>query len=132
MSELKTKLRVDKELIDDLISKSWLEIDSIQAQLSTLSSESAVGKKVQQVLKNLLTNYYIFVGELENIEVPELPVPQDSHNEVSKQTYNGLQSVEQITVAKENEDVSFEPFEYFTDFDDPTGEPLTDTDLYKV
>lgn len=132
MSELKTKLQVDKELIDGLISKSWLEIDSIQTQLSALSSESAIGKKVQQVLKNLLTNYYIFVGELENIEVPELPVLQDGHNEVSNQTYNELQPIEQITADKENEDVSFEPFEYFTDFDDPTGEPLTDTDLYKV
>jgi hypothetical protein len=126
--------------------KSWQEIEQLQAQIANIEV-SKESKKLIQLLKNLLTGYYVFAGGLENLN--------DDTNISKVDTFTGNDSTnkEQVVIkAKDipelndavldepvylldeppkatNED-SFEPFEYFVDFDAPIGEPLTDDDLY--
>ena len=81
-------------------------------------------------------SYYVFVGGLENFEnISYTPVKTIRADEPVIE--------EPVVVANEPEEISYdepeatstevefsEPFEYFVDFDDPIGEPLTDKDLY--
>lgn len=64
--ELKDKLNATDELLSDLESKSWQEIEHIQYQINNLAN-SAANEKLRQLFKNLLTSYYIFVGGIENL-----------------------------------------------------------------
>lgn len=134
---LKDKIKIDNNFINDLISKSWQDSESIQNQINSIDATSPKATKVVKLLKDLLTSYYVFTGCLENLEFD--PNPEDSSEPKSMQQEEPVDSseisvVEPVLVtdvldAIETETVS-EPFEYFVDFDEPTGEPLTDDDLY--
>lgn len=150
---LKDKIKADKSFISDLIAKSWEDSESIQNQINSIEVDSATAEKVVQLLKELLTSYYVFTGCLENLEnepievikpkavvsepivvpeatvkteIPEYVVSTDSIDmDVPVTRFNSTYNDEIYT------DTTSEPFEYFVDFDDPVGEPLTDDDLYK-
>jgi hypothetical protein len=150
---LKDKIKADKSFINDLIAKSWEDSESIQNQINSIDIDSAMAEKVVQLLKELLTSYYVFTGCLENLEnepievikpeavvsepivvpeatvkaeIPEYVVSTDSIDmDVPVTRFNSTYNDEIYT------DTTSEPFEYFVDFDDPVGEPLTDDDLYK-
>jgi hypothetical protein len=150
---LKDKIKADKSFINDLIAKSWEDSESIQNQINSIDIDSAMAEKVVQLLKELLTSYYVFTGCLENLEnepievikpeavvsepivvpeatvkaeMPEYVVSTDSIDmDVPVTRFNSTYNDEIYT------DTTSEPFEYFVDFDDPVGEPLTDDDLYK-
>jgi hypothetical protein len=135
---LKDKIKVDKNFINDLITKSWEDSESIQNQINSINVDSATAAKVVQLLKDLLTSYYIFTGCLENIEnepidtiikaepVPvAVEVPKVIPEEPIKVTAPKVDILPELDYEAETE-----PFEYFVDFDEPTGEPLTDDDLY--
>ena len=145
---LKDKIKVDKNFINDLIAKSWEDSESIQNQIDSIEVDSTVAAKTVKLLKDLLTSYYVFTGCLENLEnepievanpvknaesevivsekliiIPEEPVKQEAPTSKIK--------VHDIDLLTELEDApESEPFEYFVDFGDPIGEPLTDDDLY--
>ena len=133
---LKDKLSATELFVADLIEKSWQEIDNLQNQIANLT-DTEDSKKLEQLLKNLLTSYYIFVGGLENFDSisrepakveqsiePIVVEPIITANEPEEHSYN----VDIISAPADNE--FSEPFEYFVDFDEPIGEPLTDKDLY--
>lgn len=134
---LKDKIIVTKEFIEELAEKSWRDIEHIQSQLANLA-DTEDSKKVRKLLNNLLTSYYVFVGGLENIdnikyyqeplidtsEEPELMITDEPI--IAEPEYEPIE----IEAPLENELEVSEPFEYFVDFDDPIGEPLTDDDLY--
>lgn len=133
MVELKNKLTVTKDFIDELCNKSWQEIEHLQTQLANIA-DTDEGKKVSQLIKNLVTSYYVFIGSLENLD--EVTLSTQAAAPVKKQEpvdYAWTESEIQVNLDDEHIqsdlDVS-EPFEYFVDFDEPTGEPLTDKDLY--
>lgn len=131
--ELTEKLPITTELLNELITKSWSEIENIQTQLANLDNPT-----IKQLLKNLLTSYYVFVGGLENFQTSQTdensfttdniePVKEeDTKSAVSDKTdlvdfhLNSTQVLEALN----------EPFEYFIDFDEPVGEPISDEDLY--
>ena len=133
---LKEKLTVTKSFVEDLAEKGWQEIEYLQNQISNLT-DTEDSKKLELLLKNLLTSYYIFVGGLENFDtISYTPVKQvqveepvveepavviDEHEEIS---------YEEPEIITSTETEFSEPFEYFVDFDEPVGEPLTDKDLY--
>lgn len=146
--ELKDKIQITKEFLNELEVKSWQEIEQLQAQIANIevSEDSA---KVVQLLKSLLTSYYVFAGGLENLNDDTKVI------KVADFTDKVCPDKELITVGTEEEsvpndpeldepsdfldepantetdnDATFEPFEYFVDFDEPTGEPLTDDDIY--
>lgn len=133
---VKTKVPVSQELIDDLISKGWQEIENLQNQIAILDLDSNGALSLQQTLKNLLTSYYVFTGSLEGAEL------QTGQTEPDIKEYGQLETPEEpnlpvgvpeddfAEVDLPNATVDFEPFEFFVDFDEPTGEPLTDKDLY--
>lgn len=136
---LKDKITVTKDFIDELTEKSWHDIEHIQSQLANLA-DTEESKKVGKLLSSLLTSYYVFVGGLENIDnvsvAPVQPVEPlaepiqiiDEPNIAEEpELFNEPLKLEEPL---ENELEVSEPFEYFVDFDDPTGEPLTDDDLY--
>jgi hypothetical protein len=142
--ELKDKITISKEFISELEAKSWQEVEQLQAQIANIEV-TAESTKVIQLLKNLLTSYYVFVGELENLNdedkapkvteftcqdkepIPTAPVEEASAKEVFDEADDFFD--EQINGESTTDEV-FEPFEYFVDFDEPIGEPLTDDDIY--
>ena len=133
--ELKDKLNLTKELLEELAKKSWQEIEYLQAQITNLA-ESPANNNLRQLLKNLLTSYYIFTGGIEtlmseptNTVVESIEKPKQESAVLQIEDTSGIDTiatpfVNEFTVDTENN------FEYFVDFDDPIGEPLTDNDLY--
>lgn len=140
---LKDKIKVDKSFINDLITKSWQDSESIQSQIDSIEIDSNTAAKTVKLLKDLLTSYYVFTGCLENLEnepikpvevaepvivVPEKPtiIPE----EPIEAAVHKIEVPDTDMLVELEDDPESEPFEYFVDFDDPVGEPLTDDDLY--
>ena len=86
----------------------------------------------------------MFTGEIEALS-DELNTYTADQAEVSTEEYNQITEVElkdiidtvddskyedNISIDRDSSVNTSEPFEYFIDFDDPIGEPLTDEDLY--
>lgn len=138
-SVLKDKIKVDQSFINDLIAKSWQDSESIQNQIANIEIDSAVAAKTVKLLKDLLTSYYVFTGCLEDIEnIQNEPIKSISIEPAISSAKKIQKEPEPVKVNEhdtnflselDDETVS-EPFEYFVDFDEPTGEPLTDDDLY--
>lgn len=134
------KIVVTRELLEDIAAKSWQEIESLQGQISNLAKDAG-GDALSKLLKNLLTSYYIFVGGLENLSTGTIETQNctDVQDDVTllatnqKAELNDVVSIPQDDIVHEcpitNTD-NFEPFEYFVDFDEPSGKPLSDEDLY--
>ncbi len=140
---LKDKIKVDKNFINELITKSWEDSESIQNQINSIEIDSAVAAKTVKLLKDLLTSYYVFVGCLENLEdepteaaeptksiEPEPVIPEKLTIIPEVPAKVNTSNVSDIDLLSELDADESEPFEYFVDFDEPTGEPLTDDDLY--
>ena len=132
---LKDKIKVDKNFINDLITKSWQDSESIQNQIDSIEVDSAVAAKTVKLLKDLLTSYYVFTGCLENIENEPIDTIKAEPMSVAVEAPKAIPE-EPIKIVAPKVDIlpeldyEAEPFEYFVDFDEPTGEPLTDDDLY--
>ena len=137
--ELKDKITTTKELLSELEIKGWQEIEHLQAQIANLAEGSA-NDKLRQLLKNLLTSYYVFAGGIEalvgepienTIAEQELQVKEPTVGTTINLAADGLDSTDDFSIEDEKDDYEVsDPFEYFVDFDEPVGEPLTDEDLY--
>ena len=139
--DLKQKLAVDKTVINDLIAKSWQESDNIQTQIESIEQGSDLASKtVLDALNGLLTSYYVFAGRLESL-LTDLDKKDFIDTDFKK--INDITEPAELDISlKETEpeiekcpnkaDKAFEPFEYFVDFDDPVGKPLTDADIYET
>lgn len=142
--ELKDKITLTKELLSDLEMKSWQEIEHLQTQIANLDDNTA-NNGLRQLLKNLLTSYYVFAGGIEALG--EANVPNKSEIDTEDPVLNNTKSENDLPDAKLDFEVSavddvstnaydnvqdevIEPFEYFVDFDEPVGDPITDDDLY--
>lgn len=143
---LKDKIQITKDFLSDLEVKSWQEIDRLQNQIANIEATNE-NIPVIQLLKNLLTSYYVFAGGLENLSSEtvlnepiniEEPVKITEPATEQKLIDNDEKLViempvddfEEPTFKANVKDTTFEPFEYFVDFDEPSGEPLSDEDLY--
>jgi hypothetical protein len=142
--ELKDKIKVTSELLSELEMKGWQEIEHLQAQIANLA-EGPTNNKLCQLLKNLLTSYYVFTGGIETLasepvdntaDITEIPAEEPVLDAAAEVTINDaeiLAPADDFTI-EDNYGASdyqvSEPFEYFVDFDDPIGEPLSDEDLY--
>jgi hypothetical protein len=135
---LTDKLLVTEDFITDLIEKSWQEIEHMQAQIANIEQTEA-SVEVIQLLKKLLTSYYVFVGGLESIKDKDTLSTEVSVNNQATEVIKAPKVLEpkiefsfEDTPAAQQElsQIETEPFEYFVYFDEPTGEPLTDDDLY--
>ena len=141
---LKDKITITKDFLSDLEMKSWQEIENLQAQIANIE-ETEENLKVIQLLKNLLTSYYVFTGGLENFTNEKVitnaincPKKVDTEAKVAKAikpeiSYDDIYEddlFEPATVEKQDVADEIEPFEYFVDFDEPVGDPLSDEDLY--
>jgi hypothetical protein len=138
--KLKDKLTANKDFLTELIDKSWLEIEHLQTQIANIDNTDE-NTKLIQLFKNLLTNYYVFIGGLENLNSEEAIIRKPEPN---KEPVIIEPPIEKAVLPEEpikddffddslfNEPTTKdeEPFEYFVDFDDPIGDPLTDDDLY--
>lgn len=144
--QLKDKIQITKDFLSDLEAKSWQEIDHLQNQIANIESTKE-SNQIIQLLKNLLTSYYVFAGGLENISsevVLNKPVnieepikmlepattktPVDSDEKLIIEI--PVDDFEEPVFNTDMKGVTIEPFEYFVDFDEPSGEPLSDEDLY--
>lgn len=133
---LKDKIKVDNNFINDLIAKSWQDSESIQSQISSIEIDSPQAAKIVALLKDLLTSYYIFTGCLENLEgepvntIELAPAIQQEDSENISKVPTMENVIDTATLDEFDTETSNEPFEYYVDFDEPIGEPLTDDDLY--
>jgi hypothetical protein len=141
---LKDKLTITKDFLSDLEMKSWQEIENLQAQIANIE-ETEENLKVIQLLKNLLTSYYVFTGGLESLsdekattKVMNCPKQAETEIKVAKAvkpevSYDDIYEddlFEPVAVEKQDAVDEIEPFEYFVDFDEPIGDPISDEDLY--
>lgn len=137
---LKDKIEVTEEFIKELISKNWQEVDVIQKQLTNIDTSSTMGNELAHILKNACASLYTLIGCLENLlDDPEQPIITktskiaeiEPDNAVCDEAEDVLAEPEiPIAIAKDSHSTDFEPFEYFVDFDEPSGSPITDKDLY--
>ena len=117
------------------------KVEYLQNQVINIEKENS---EVLQLLNNLLTSYYVFIGGIENlIDKPIISVkpaveltkekedtPQEIIINKSEPEFFEDNMTFEDEVAKQ-EELDFEPFEYFVDFEEPTGEPISDEDLYE-
>ena len=132
---LKNKIEVTDELLSEFITKGWQEIESLQYQIANIHDNN-----LNKLLNNLLTSYYVFIGELENLSDTDHTSVSSSETaaiDVKKQQENimdmPIDCQVEPTAIKSNishDEPGFEPFEYFVDFDDPVGVAITDMELY--
>lgn len=141
--ELKDKITVNKDFLGELEAKGWQEIEYLQAQINNLA-EGATNDKLRQLFKNLLTSYYVFTGGIETLAsepINNTSIQQELQlEELAADTTAEVTELAEIEVPNpiedlviKNEEDSYEvsePFEYFVDFDEPIGEPISDEDLY--
>ena len=135
---LKEKIKVTEEFLRELISESWHETDAIQQQIANIDTTTDLGSEVTRLLNSLCTSYYILVGCLEAlVENSEKATVDTTRPTRVLNNPEPTVSNEELTIESEvmsgtsAEHISdFEPFEYFVDFDEPYGEPITDDDLY--
>ena len=139
--DLKQKLAVDKTVINDLIAKSWQESDNIQTQIESIEQGTDLASKtVLDALNGLLTSYYVFAGRLESLltDLDKKDLIDTDFKKINDITEPAeldisLKETEtEIEKCSNTADKVFEPFEYFVDFDDPVGKPLTDADIYET
>ena len=140
---LKDKIEINTEFLTELLSKSWQEADAIQQQITNINTTTALGAEVARLLKNTCTSYYVLIGCLEalledpetaeagNIKQEEAGVqvaiankPCNHEQEHTRVEPNKIYDASAETASEQ------EPFEYFVDFDEPSGPPITDDDLY--
>jgi len=144
--ELKDKIKITKDFLNDLEVKSWQDIEHLQHQIENIETTKE-NIALVQLLKNLLTSYYVFIGGLENLTsdaslaaedcaVPNAPV-ETPVVEVAVEPkvtadieLNYEASYDEVPDNTKIHSTDFEPFEYFVDFDEPSGEPISDEDLY--
>ena len=137
---LKEKLSITKDFLDDLTNKSWSEIESLQSQIANIDNTNE-NTALIQLLNNLLTSYYVFVGGLENLLVNNknsllnTKITSDKKLELLKDDDFkseplDLEEPSYTAIRQEADTTNFEPFEYFVDFEEPSGIPITDKDLY--
>lgn len=131
---LKDKLVVTDDFLVDLETKSWQEIESLQSQIANIAT-SKENEGLLTLLNSLLTSYYVFVGGLENLasgysNTPVVEVPPKIID-LDKPMATAVAEDPELAEKPIPQSIdSFEPFEYFVDFEEPVGLPLTDTELY--
>jgi hypothetical protein len=137
---LKDKIEVTEEFLNDLITKNWQEVEAMQQQIANIDTSSKLGAAVAKLLKNTCTSYYVLIGCLETlVENPDTELvaqEQEIEPEVTNDAVTTEPTVDDVIEPEVTQidnietNVDFEPFEYFVDFDEPSGVPISDQDLY--
>ena len=126
-------ISINSKFLENMLNQGWLEIENLQRQINSLKEDESM-QAVSNLLTKLLTSYYIFVGGLESLtdNTSSINDPEKTSVETKNTTCTN-DMVQDTDISKDlntsNDDV-FEPFEYFVDFDEPSGIALTDEDLY--
>jgi hypothetical protein len=141
--------------ITSFVSRGWEEVGMLKEQIKALKAEFKNVDKIEEILQGLIDAYLINIGQLElflheneYVEVPTIEETSDkkedeevsASEEESEEVEPEVKVIEVEAPAEESESEGrvvmqpapkdFEAFEYFVDFDDPTGDPLTDDDIY--
>ena len=140
---LKNKIEVTEEFLNELIAKNWQEVETLQQQIANIDTSTRLGVAVAKLLKNASTNYYVIIGCLEALaenpntefevqtQKTELETTENiTEPEVAIDDKTATDEHEALQVNDQESNADFEPFEYFVDFDEPSGEPLSDKDIY--
>ncbi len=141
---LKNKITITNEFLNDLISKSWQELETIQQQIDIIDTGNQLGANVVKLLKNTCTSYYTLIGCLEAlVEEPgaiemstavinKADIQEEKQEPVDEPVAEAFEKKPCIALKDTQTETTqnFEPFEYFVDFDEPSGKPVTDEDLY--
>jgi hypothetical protein len=132
---LKDKIEVNNEFISDLTAKSWQEVEALQQQIANIDMSTRLGNEVVKALRSVCTGYYVLIGCLEALtEAEETDTIEDKPEGILDEPVLDTDDSEDFLTAPIVKEASadFEPFEYFVDFDEPTGLPLADEDLYNI
>lgn len=143
---LKDKIHINKDFLNELTARGWQEIEQLQSQISNIEIVTEQDKIVVQLLNSLLTNYYVFVGGIENLnsnddaanneiivnnqsKKSDIVIPRNIDSFEDAFTADLTSTVPKVQISDSTE-IEYEPFEYFVDFDEPIGEKITDEELY--
>lgn len=142
--------------ITSFVSRGWEEVGMLKEQIKALKTEFKNVDKIEEILQGLIDAYLINIGQLElflqendYVEVPEVEETETEESEKSEEEVEAEEEPEvkviKVEVPEEEEKdeenetgrvvmqpapKDFEAFEYFVDFDEPSGDPLTDDDIY--
>ena len=140
--------------ITSFVSRGWEEVGMLKEQIKALKSEFKNIDKIEEILQGLIDAYLINIGQLElflhdndYVEVPNIEEQEAESKALEKEDIEDediedeeIEDVIKIETDKPEEDEApiimhqapkdFEAFEYFVDFDEPSGDALTDDDLY--
>lgn len=142
--------------ITSFVSRGWEEVGMLKEQIKALKTEFKNVDKIEEILQGLIDAYLINIGQLElflqendYVEVPEVEETETEESEESEEEVEAEEEPEvkviKVEVPEEEEKdeenetgrvvmqpapKDFEAFEYFVDFDEPYGDPLTDDDIY--
>ena len=140
--------------ITSFVSRGWEEVGMLKEQIKALKSEFKNIDKIEEILQGLIDAYLINIGQLElflhdndYVEVPNIEEQEEESKALEKEDIEDediedeeIEDVIKIETDKPEEDEApiimhqapkdFEAFEYFVDFDEPSGDALTDDDLY--
>lgn len=149
MEELReSKNPLPISVLTDYISKSWAEVGNIKSDIEGFKAAFKGTEKIEETLQALVDSYLIAIGQLEAyaeakdyVEFPETEdkslkedicididvknYDKDAKTEVKIKPNKEECSDEECEKDKKAEAIS-EPFEYFTDFDEP--EAISDED----
>lgn len=134
---LKDKIKVTEEFLVDLITKSWQDAEALQRQADNIDTDTTIGYEVVKALQNISTAHYVLAGCLEEIAdkfndsclytITDASVATEATPSLSEPAEEPDETLSTVSI---DEAVDFEPFEYFIDFDEPSGDPISDHDLY--
>ena len=143
--------------ITSFVSRGWEEVGMLKEQIKALKTEFKNIDKIEEILQGLIDAYLINIGQLElflhendYVEVPnvdeteEIESKKEEEEEISEEEVIEDKKVEDEVEAVADDEIEetdspivmqqapkdFEAFEYFVDFDEPSGDALTDDDLY--
>lgn len=147
---VKEKLPVS--FYSDRISSLWGESGALKGCIDTLGQCYTDADEAISILSDLMDSYLIAIGRLEalaagnvGLAVPEVEteVLEPAKADITIEDVDDFEDEitptaptpadlddEELMDTNPDTEASAEQFEYFVDFDEPKGPPLTDEDLY--
>ena len=138
--------------LTSLISEGWDRVGTIKEQILTIQNEFKGYERVITALQGLMDSYLVCIGQIEAVlddesgiasadtdddfENAAAPIVKVVDKEdradalTSKVAGADSQVAKDAPLVRVRTTEPAEQFEYFVDFDEPVGSPLTDEDIY--
>lgn len=130
------KEKIPVSVYTDHISTWWSEVGRLKDEVKAISENFSDAKHFEKILNNIIDEYLIAIGQTESLldekKIVELPEEDSLNESITLKISLEDEEIEENECenCSENEIQLSEPFEFVVDFDEPSGEKLTDQDIY--